>query len=760
MWNRVAKVARYFFIKILKIILTNGHFWSIVAYSKNDDWSFLMENIEKKGRMTMINVGKWITKHKNLILLLTVILLIPAAIGYISTRVNYDVLSYLPKSLETVEGQDVMVDEFGMGAFSMIVVEDMEMKDVSKLEEQVEKIDHVKDVLWYDDMLDTNVPVEMLPKDLRDAFFNGNATMMIAFFDGTTSEDNTMDAIEEIRSTVGKSVYASGMSGVVTDIKNLALEEMPVYVAVASVLSLIVLLITMDSVVAPLIFLATIGISIVLNLGSNFFMGEISYITQALAAVLQLAVTMDYSIFLLESFEANKERYPGDKKRAMAHAISNTFKSVSSSSVTTIAGFVALCFMTFKLGTDIGIVMSKGVVIGVLACVTVLPAMILTFDGAIEKTSHKNLIPSLDGVSKFIIKHHWIALILFAVILFPAAYGNSNYEIYYNLDTSLPKDIPSAEANEKLKEHFDMSSVHMVLLKDGLTAKEKNAMLKEMKEVKGVKWVLGLDALFGPNLPDYMIPEDVRGMLKTDNYELEFICSDYSSATDESNEQIHALDKIVKGYQKGGMVIGEAPLMKDLTDVTNVDLANVNYISIAAIFLIILITFKSISVPVILVSVIEFAIACNMAVPYYADTPLPFVASIVIGTIQLGATVDYAILMTNRYHKERTVQKRSKKDAIIIAHQTSIKSILTSGFCFFAATFGVSMYSRIDMIGAICTLLARGAVISMVVVIAILPAMLWLFDGVIIRTSLDMRKAKVHQRDRAKENVPYTQNLT
>jgi len=702
----------------------------------------------------MINVGKWITKHKNIILLLTVILLIPAAIGYISTRVNYDVLSYLPKSLETVEGQDVMVDEFGMGAFSMIVVEDMEMKDVSKLEEQVEKIDHVKDVLWYDDMLDTRVPVEMLPKDLRDAFFNGNATMMIAFFDGTTSEDNTMDAIEEIRSTVGKSVYASGMSGVVTDIKNLALEEMPIYVMVASVLSLIVLLITMDSLVAPLIFLITIGISIVLNLGSNVFMGEISYITQALAAVLQLAVTMDYSIFLLESFEANKERYPGDKKRAMAHAISNTFKSVSSSSVTTIAGFVALCFMTFKLGTDIGIVMSKGVVIGVLACVTVLPAMILTFDGAIEKTTHKNLIPSLDGVSKFIIKHHWIALILFAVILFPAAYGNSNYEIYYNLDTSLPKDIPSAEANDKLKEHFDMSSVHMVLLEDGLTAKDKNAMLKEMKEVKGVKWVLGLDSLFGPNLPDYIIPEDVRGMLKTDNYELEFICSDYSSATDESNEQIHILDKIVKGYQKGGMVIGEAPLMKDLTDVTNVDLANVNYISIAAIFLIILITFKSISIPVILVSVIEFAIACNMAVPYYADTPLPFVASIVIGTIQLGATVDYAILMTNRYHKERTVQKRGKKDAIIIAHQTSIKSILTSGFCFFAATFGVSMYSRIDMIGAICTLLARGAVISMVVVIAILPAMLWLFDGVIIRTSLDMRKAKVHQRDRAKENVP------
>ncbi len=700
----------------------------------------------------MINVGKWITNHKNIILLLTLILLVPAVFGYVSTRVNYDVLSYLPKSLETVEGQDIMVDEFGMGAFSMIIVDDMTMKEAAKIEEQVEGINHVKDVLWYDDMLDTNIPVEMLPDNLQEAFFNGDATMMIAFFDDTTSADVTMDAIADIRATVAKNVYASGMSGIVTDIKDLALEEMPIYVMVAAVLSLLVLLITMDSIVAPLIFLCTIGISILFNLGSNIFFGEISYITQALAAVLQLAVTMDYSIFLLESYEANKERFPGENKRAMAHAISNTFKSVSSSSVTTIAGFVALCFMTFKLGMDIGVVMSKGVVIGVLACVTVLPAMILTFDKAIEKTTHKAMIPSLDGISKWIIKHHWIAIILFVIVLFPAAYGNSNYEIYYNLDTSLPKDIPSAEANDKLKKNFDMSTVHMVLLENGLTAKDKNRMLKEMEEVKGVKWVLGLDSLFGPNLPDTLLPSDVKEMLKTDNYELEFICSDYSSATDEANEQIHELDEIVKGYQKGGMVIGEAPLMKDLSDVTNVDLANVNYISIAAIFLIIMLTFKSISIPVILVSVIEFAIACNMAVPYYTNTSLPFVASIVIGTIQLGATVDYAILMTSRYHKER-VQNRSKKEAIQIAHETSIKSILTSGFCFFAATFGVAMYSRIDMIGSICTLLSRGAIISMVVVICILPAMLWVFDGIIIRSSLDMRKSKVHQRDRANGNV-------
>lgn len=701
----------------------------------------------------MIRIGKWITKHKNIILILTVLLLIPAAFGYVSTRVNYDVLSYLPESLETVKGQDIMVDEFGMGAFSMIIVEDMDMKDAVKLENKLEKIDHVKDVLFYDDALDISVPTEMIPEDLRKAFFNGDAKMMIAFFDSTTSTDETMGAIEKIRSTVSSNVYASGMSGVVTDIKNLALEEMPVYVVVASVLSLIVLLITMESVVSPLIFLATIGISIVFNLGSNLFLGEISYITQALAAVLQLAVTMDYSIFLLESYEANKLRYPGDNKRAMAHAIANTFKSVSSSSVTTIAGFIALCFMTFKLGTNIGVVMSKGVVIGVVACVTILPAMILTFDKAIEKTSHKALIPSLDNVSHFIVKHHWAALIVFAILLAPAAYGNSNYEIYYNLDTSLPKDIPSAKANEQLKENFDMSSIHMILLQDGLTAKEKNEMLSKVKKVDGVKWVLGLDSIVGPNLPDSLIPDKIKTMLKTGNYELQFVCSDYASATDESNAQIHSIDKIVKSYQKKGMVIGEAPLMKDLSDVTNVDLENVNIISIAAIFIIILITFKSISIPIILVSVIEFAIACNMAVPYYTHTSLPFVASIVIGTIQLGATVDYAILMTNRYHKERTIRKRSKKDAIIVAHQTSIKSILTSGLCFFAATFGVSIYSRIDMIGAICTLLARGAVISMVVVICILPAMLWIFDGVIIRSSWDMIKEKVHQRDKEHGNV-------
>lgn len=699
----------------------------------------------------MINIGKWITKHKNIILVIAFILLIPAGIGYVSTRVNYDVLSYLPERLETIKGQDILVDEFGMGAFSMVVVEDMPMKDAAKLEKQLESIDHVKDVLWYDDAVDISVPTEMIPEDLRKAFFNGKATMMIALFDDTTSADDTMDAITQIRKVVGKNVYASGMSGVVTDIKNLALQEMPIYVVIAGLLSLVVLFLTMTSFVTPLIFLLNIGMAIVFNLGSNVFLGEISYITQALAAVLQLAVTMDYSIFLLESYEANKERYEGDKKRAMAHAISNTFTSITASSITTVAGFVALCFMTFKLGTNIGIVMSKGVVIGVLTCVTVLPAMILTGDKAIEKTTHRSLIPSLDKLSHGIVKGRYVALLLFLIVLVPAIHGNNNYKIYYNIDQSLPKNIPSNEANEKLKKEFNMSNMHMILLKDGLSAKEKSAMSKEIEKVDGVKWVIGLNSLVGSNVPESMIPNDIKKMLKTDNYELEFVSSDYSSATDEVNSQLAKIDKIVKKYQNDGMVIGEAPMMKDLQDVTDVDLKTVNNISILAIFVIILITFKSISIPVILISVIEFAIACNMAVPFYTNTSLPFVASIVIGTIQLGATVDYAILMTSRYHKERTERGQSKKDAIRIAHETSIKSILTSGLCFFAATFGVSVYSQVDMIGSICTLLSRGAIISMIVVICVLPAMLWIFDGVIKRTSWNMIKANVAKRDAEKK---------
>ena len=688
----------------------------------------------------VIKFGKWLTRHKAVVLIIAFLLLIPATIGYVSTRINYDLLSYLPNSLETVSGQDTMVDEFGMGAFSMIVVEDMEKKDIVALKEKLKKVNHVEDVIWYDDAMDITVPTEMLPDKLREGLFNGNATMMIALFDNTTSADSTMDAITEMRGIVKKQAFISGMSGVVTDIKNLAMAEMPIYVVVAAVLSLLILLLTMDSLVTPFIFLLGIGMAIVYNMGTNMVFGEISYITQALTAILQLGVTMDYSIFLLESYEANKVRYDGDKNRAMAHAISNTFTSVTSSSITTIAGFAALCFMTFKLGMDLGLVMAKGVIIGVIVCLTVLPALILCFDKAIDKTTHKNLIPNLDGLSKKIVKGWPVVLVLFLVLLGPAMYGNSNYEIYYDIAGALPQSLDSAVANKKLEEKFNMNSTHIVLMKDGMASKEKSEMLKKIEDVKGVKWALGIDSFKGVSVPSSMIPKKLESKLKSDNYEIAFVCSDYKAATDEVNSQIADINKIVKKYSKDSMVIGEAPLTKDLQDVTDIDLVNVNYVSVAAIFLIILITFKSILIPVILVMVIEFAIFLNMSVPFYTHESLPFVASIVIGTIQLGATVDYAILMTSRYHKERVVRRKSKKEAIDIAHKTSIKSIMISGMCLFASTFGVTMSSSIDMIKSICTLLSRGAVISTIVVILVLPAMLTVFDKWICKTTWDMRK--------------------
>lgn len=688
----------------------------------------------------VIKFGKWLTRHKAVVLIIAFLVLIPATIGYVSTRINYDLLSYLPNSLETVSGQDTMVDEFGMGAFSMIVVEDMEKKDIVALKEKLKKVNHVEDVIWYDDAMDITVPTEMLPDKLREGLFNGNATMMIALFDNTTSADSTMDAITEMRGIVKKQAFISGMSGVVTDIKNLAMAEMPIYVVVAAVLSLLILLLTMDSLVTPFIFLLGIGMAIVYNMGTNMVFGEISYITQALTAILQLGVTMDYSIFLLESYEANKVRYDGDKNRAMAHAISNTFTSVTSSSVTTIAGFAALCFMTFKLGMDLGLVMAKGVIIGVIVCLTVLPALILCFDKAIDKTTHKNLIPNLDGLSKKIVKRWPVVLVLFLVLLGPAMYGNSNYEIYYDIAGALPQSLDSAVANKKLEEKFNMNSTHIVLMKNGMASKEKSEMLKKIEDVKGVKWALGIDSFKGVSVPSSMIPKKLESKLKSDNYEIAFVCSDYKAATDEVNSQIADINKIVKKYSKDSMVIGEAPLTKDLQDVTDIDLVNVNYVSVAAIFLIILITFKSILIPVILVMVIEFAIFLNMSVPFYTHESLPFVASIVIGTIQLGATVDYAILMTSRYHKERVVRRKSKKEAIDIAHKTSIKSIMISGMCLFASTFGVTMSSSIDMIKSICTLLSRGAVISTIVVILVLPAMLTVFDKWICKTTWDMRK--------------------
>lgn len=682
----------------------------------------------------MVKFGKQVAKHKTLVIIICVLLLIPSVFGYAKTRVNYDILSYLPKNLETVQGQDILVDEFGMGAFSMVIVEDMENKEVAKLEEKIEAIDHVKDVLWVDDVTDLSFPVEMFPEDIRDAFFQGDATMMVALFDNTTSADDTMQAITDIRRTTGEHCFASGMSGVVTDIKNLSLQEMPVYVIIAALLCFIILGVTMESIVVPVLFLFSIGAAIIYNLGSNVFLGEISYITQALTAVLQLGVTMDYSIFLLNSYEENKLRFPGDKNRAMAHAISNTFKSVIGSSVTTIAGFAALCCMSFTLGRDIGIVMSKGVIIGVLCCIIFLPALILQCDGIIEKTKHKSLIPDLTKVSHWITKHHIVFIIIFLVLLGPAIYGNSHTQVYYNIDKSLPQTLDSAVANKKLNDEFNMNNVHMVLLKNGLDAKDKSAMIKEIEQVDGVKWALGLDSVVGTAVPDSMIPDDVKSMLKSDNYELEFICSDYKTATPKVDAQIEAINNIVKSYSKESMVIGEAPLTKDLETVTDTDFRNVNILSILAIFIIIMINFKSISLPIILVAVIEFAIFVNMGIPYFTHTELPFVASIVIGTIQLGATVDYAILMTNRYQKERS-RGLDKLEAVRKAHSLSMKSILISGMTFFAATFGVSLFSKIDMINSICTLLARGAVISTLVVVCVLPALLLMFDKVIVKTS-------------------------
>lgn len=688
----------------------------------------------------MNRFGKFITRHKFIILILGILLIIPSVIGMSMTRVNYDLLSYLPESLETVEGQDIMVDEFGMGAFSMVVVEDMENKDVAKLKEKLADVEHVEKVIWYDSVADLTLPVEMLPNDIREALFNENATMMIALFDQTTSADETMEAVTEMREVVKEQAFISGMSGIVTDIKNLALAEMPIYVTIAAVLALLVLVFTMESLLTPVIFLAGIGISILYNLGSNIFLGEISYITQALTAVLQLGVTMDYSIFLLESYQANKIRFEGDKERAMAHAIGNTFKSVVSSSITTVAGFAALCFMTFALGRDLGIVMAKGVIIGVITCITLLPSIILICDKWIEKTTHRSFFPKFEKTSKFITKHHIVAIVLFVLLFVPAYYGNKNVDVYYNIDSSLPDTLDSAVANRKLDENFKMNSMHVLLLKNGLSIKEKNDLLDEMKQVDGVKWALGLNSIVGANMPMDMVPDKYKDMFMSDEYELQFICSDYKSATDEVNGQIASLNDIVKKHSPESMIIGEAPLMKDLEDVTDLDLATVNYLSIAAIFLIIMLTFKSISLPVILVSVIEFAIFLNMSVPYYSGISLPFVASIVIGTIQLGATVDYAILMTSRYHKERTINHMTKKEAVAIAHRTSIKSIIISGLSFFAVTVGVSLYSDIDMISSICTLLARGAVISTISVICILPALLTLFDKVICKTTLDMRK--------------------
>lgn len=682
----------------------------------------------------MVKVGKKIVKFRVPILILSIILLIPAVWGYVNTRINYDVLTYLPEDIETMQGQEIMTNDFGIGAFSMLMVDGMEDKEIVKLKEKVEKVDGVENVLWYDSLADISVPQSMLPSKLYDEYNTEDGTMMAVFFKDGTSSDETMKAITEIRKITGEQCFLSGMSAIVEDTKELAEKETPLYVLIAVALSALVLAITMESIFVPVLFLLSIGIAIVYNLGTNVFFGEISYITKALAAVLQLGVTMDYSIFLMHSYQEQQVRYNGDKERAMAHAISQTFSSVIGSSVTTVAGFIALCFMRFTLGKDIGIVMAKGVIFGVLVCVTVLPSMILCCDKLIEKTKHKPLLPDIGRISDKVTKRYVIYVVAFVILLFPAIYGNNHTGVYYNLDESLPKDLPSVIANTKLKEDYNMNTTHMILVDSSVAGSDVKKMSQEIEKVDGVKWVLGLDNLVGSGVPADMLPESVTGMLKNDKYQLLMVNSTYKVATDKVNKQIEQIDKIMDKYDKGAMLVGEGPLTKDLINITDTDFKRVSAVSIGIVFVIILLLFKSITIPVILVGVIEFAIFVNMGIPFYTGTKLPFVASIVIGTIQLGATVDYAILMTTRYQRERS-RGAGKFDAITTAHKFSAQSIIVSALSFFAATIGVGLYSNIDMISSLCILMARGALISMVVVVLILPSLFMVFDKIIVKTS-------------------------
>ena len=686
----------------------------------------------------MVKVGKKIVKFRVPILILSIILLIPAVWGYVNTRINYDVLTYLPEDIETMQGQEIMTNDFGIGAFSMLMVDGMEDKDIVKLKEKVEKVDGVANVLWYDSLADISVPQSMLPSKLYDEYNTEDGTMMAVFFKDGTSSDETMKAITEIRKITGEQCFLSGMSAIVEDTKELAEKETPLYVLIAVALSALVLAITMESIFVPVLFLLSIGIAIVYNLGTNVFFGEISYITKALAAVLQLGVTMDYSIFLMHSYQEQQVRYNGDKERAMAHAISQTFSSVIGSSVTTVAGFIALCFMSFTLGKDIGIVMAKGVIFGVLVCVTVLPSMILCCDKLIEKTKHKPLLPDIGRISEKVTKRYVIYVVAFVILLFPAIYGNNHTGVYYNLDESLPKDLPSVIANTKLKEDYNMNTTHMILVDSSVAGSDVKKMSQEIEKVDGVKWVLGLDNLVGSGVPADMLPESVTSMLKNDKYQLLMVNSTYKVATDKVNKQIEEIDKILDKYDEGAMLVGEAPLTKDLINITDTDFKRVSAVSIGIVFVIILLLFKSVTIPVILVGVIEFAIFVNMGIPFYTGTKLPFVASIVIGTIQLGATVDYAILMTTRYQRERS-RGAGKFDAITTAHKFSAQSIIVSALSFFAATIGVGLYSNIDMISSLCILMARGALISMVVVVLILPSLFMVFDKIIIKTSKGFR---------------------
>ena len=695
----------------------------------------------------MKKFGKLIVKLRIPILILSVLLLIPAAIGYFNTKVNYDILYYLPGDIDTMKGQDILLDDFGKGAYAMVVVDGMNKKNVSELVKKVEKVDHVASVISYNGIVGDGVPAEILPDKFRSYFENDDsgATLFAIFFDDTTSSTETMDAIEELRDVTDKQCYIAGMSAVVTDTKSMSEKETPIYVLVAVLLVCVVLAIFMDSFLVPVLFMVSIGMAIVYNLGTNIFLGEVSYITKALAAVLQLGVTLDYSIFLWHSYKEEKEKNPGDHKEAMAVAIGNTLTSVVGSSITTVAGFIALCFMSFTLGLDLGIVMAKGVIFGVIGCVTILPSLILTFDKALEKTMHKEIMPNFDKPARWIVKHSWLFLIVFLGLLYPAIYGYNHTKVYYDLSDTLPDKLNCSQANKLLAENFDKTnSIYMILADTNLSKDDSIAMIDEIKELDGISTAMSLDSVVGAELPTEMLPDSLVSELKGNEYQIMMISTNYAIASDEINDQIDKVDEIAKKYDAKSMVIGEAPCTKDLITITDKDFKTVSIVSIAAIFVIIFVVLKSISLPVILVAAIEFAIFVNMGIPYFTGTSIPFISSVVIGTIQLGATVDYAILMTTRYKRERAAGE-SKKEAISIALGTSIPSIIVSALGFFAATFGVGMIASVDMISSLCILMARGAIISMFVVIFVLPSLFVLLDRVIIHTSLGFKPKKNSQ---------------
>ena len=694
----------------------------------------------------MYKFGKAVVKLRLPILILALALMIPAWLGMQSTRINYDMLTYLPEDIETMRGQDILMDEFGKGAFSFIVVEGMDDKDISAMRHQIEAIDHVDSAVWYDSFADLSIPKEMLPQKLRDVFLNGDATMIAVFFDTSSSADETIEAIEEIRAACGKQCFVSGISALVTDLKNLCEREEPIYVGIAVLCALAAMELLTDSWLVPLVFLAGIGITILYNMGTNVFFGEISYITKALAAVLQLAVTMDYSIFLWHAYCARKRENP-DREEAMALAIRDTVLSVAGSALTTIAGFLALCFMSYTMGADIGLVMAKGCVFGVVGSVTILPSLILLFDKPLAATMHRSLIPDMSGVAAWITNHFWAFLVAFAVLLVPAAIGYFHTPVYYDFTQILSgddvenmdaKDMQFLTAKNKLEEYFDVATTHMILCDADLPAKDAEAMMDRIGELPGVTNVLGLNSLVGTDIPADFLPESLTKTLKSSNWQLMLINSEYAVSTDEVNDQIDAINGILKEYDPHGMLIGEAPCTKDLIEITDTDFTVVSWVSIGFVFLIILLTLRSATLPVILVAVIEFAVFINLGIPYYTGFTMPFIAPICISTIQLGSTVDYAILTTTRYKELRLTC--DKRRAVTEALGYAMPSVLVSALSFFAATFGVGVYSDIDLISSMCNLLARGAVISMFAVLLVLPSLLMLLDGVIMRTSLGMKK--------------------